>query len=437
MRTHFKGLMLPMVALIVAAVAMLASAPFIANAQPTDPGTLAFPLLGSLMPVVIPSKPHAVNDLGNYNETFFAQEALIQLEKVLGMAGRIHRGYQPDPQTQGDTIQIRKPSTFVAQDAPSTAQNIETEKTSVVLDKWKEVKFELTDKELSLTSDRIISDHIRPAAVALADQIDQDLASLYRSVPWYSTLSATPTLKDIAKLRKVMFENKVPLTSGNLHYMIDGGTELEYLSALAASGMQPNQQDSSLREGSMGRLFGFDTWANQNTPIHTGSGIADGVGAANGVQAKGASTLSLTGLSLSTTIKAGAIVVITGSAQQHVVTADTATDGAGAVAALPIYPKLPAAVAGATVVTIIDPAGAKAQTLAFHSHFACLATAPLSDLSSQLGAKVATISDPITNLSLRSRIFYEGNNSKVFVALDVLYGFKILNGNLAVRGPAA
>ena len=63
----------------------------------------------------------ATNTLGNYNETFFAQEALIQLEKALGMAGRVYRGYDPNPQVKGSTIQIRRPSSFTAQAAPMAA----------------------------------------------------------------------------------------------------------------------------------------------------------------------------------------------------------------------------------------------------------------------------------------------------------------------------
>ena len=33
------------------------------------------------------------NTLGIYDPLFYAQEALIQLEKALGLAGRVHRGY--------------------------------------------------------------------------------------------------------------------------------------------------------------------------------------------------------------------------------------------------------------------------------------------------------------------------------------------------------
>jgi hypothetical protein len=59
--------------------------------------------------------------LGNYNETFFAQEALIQLEKVLGMAGRIHRGYSPRPRPAATRSRSAVPATFTATDMPSTA----------------------------------------------------------------------------------------------------------------------------------------------------------------------------------------------------------------------------------------------------------------------------------------------------------------------------
>jgi hypothetical protein len=39
----------------------------------------------------------------------------------------------------------------------------------------------------------------------------------------------------------------------------------------------------------------------------------------------------------------------------------------------------------------------------------------------------------VTGLSVRARRFYDGNNSKLFMALDVLYGVKTLDPNLAVR----
>lgn len=388
-------------------------------------------LLGPLMGIPVMG---VTNTLGNYNETTFAQEALIQLEKVLGMAGRIHRGYSPEPKAQGDTIQIRRPSTFVATDAPAASSNLNTDSIAIVVNKWKEVKFELTDKDLSLTNEKIITDHIRPAAVALADQIDQDLATLYTQIPWVVALQATPTLGDIAKIRKQMFDNKVPLRDAqNLHYMIDGATELAFLTALSASGMMPNQQDTALREGSMGRLFGFDVWANQNTPLHTSGVAADAVGTVDGVNAVGATSVSISAVSAGITVKVGDVVAIAGDPQQYTIGAN-GTDADGAAFAITLSSGLKKATAGGEVVTITLVGANKFQTIGFHHNFAALATAPLSDMGKELGAKISTISDPITGLSLRSRMFYDGDNSKVKVALDVLYGFKLLDPNLAVRG---
>src|SRR5512143_3701211 len=109
------------------------------------------------------------NVITAYDETFYAQEALILVEKALGMAARVHRGYDATPQLQGSSIQIRKPSTFTAQDAPGSDQSLAAQYVTIPLNYWREVKFALTDKELSLTRDALIQEHIRPAAYALAD----------------------------------------------------------------------------------------------------------------------------------------------------------------------------------------------------------------------------------------------------------------------------
>ena len=52
---------------------------------------------------------------------------------------------------------------------------------TVTLDQWWGVKFSLTDKELTYTKEQIITEHIRPAAYAVADKIDQSVAALMRT----------------------------------------------------------------------------------------------------------------------------------------------------------------------------------------------------------------------------------------------------------------
>ena len=175
------------------------------------------------------------NTLGVYNPIFYAQEALIQLEKALGMAGRVYMGYDEERRSfgRGETISIRKPSTFTVQDAPSTAQDVQTETVTLTLNNWKEVKFKLSDKELAFTGERIINDHIRPAAYALADNIDIALATLYQDIPWFHTLNATPgsVVTDITGPHQILFDNAVPMD--DLHYMVNGALQNGFLANAA------------------------------------------------------------------------------------------------------------------------------------------------------------------------------------------------------------
>ena len=377
------------------------------------------------------------NTLGNYDPIFYAQEALIALNKALGMAGRVHRGYDPNPQQKGSVINITRPSVFEATEVNTstggTTQAVTPENVSITLDTWKEVKFGLTDKELTFTKEKIITDHITPAAYALADAIDLSLVGLYKKIPWKESISGTPVVADITGLRKALFNNRVPMN--DLHFMVDGSVEagLLALSAFAtADGAGQVGVDTQLR-GSLGTRYGFEFFANQNTPAHTSGTMADTEGALNADAEAGAVEIVIKSLTDTQTLKAGDIIKITGDAQQYVVTGDKTISGATTVG---IYPALAQKNLADAVVTVVLPSGTgatKNQCLAFHRHAFALAMAPLSDMGGRLGAQIATVADPVTNLSIRSRLWYEGNTSTVKVALDALWGVQVLNPNLAVR----
>jgi len=375
------------------------------------------------------------NSISAYNPIFYAQEGLIQLEKALGMAGRIHRGYDEEHRTfrKGDTINIRRPGTFTAQDAPSVAQNVEAGQLSLTLSYWREVKFAITDKELTISDSRIIDDHIRPAAYALADDIDQKGCALAWQCPWYYDLASTTAITDITGPYKTMFNNGVPMGDESmLHYMING--DLQYgLQNLAAfntvNGAGQPGLETQMR-GTLGRKFGFELFANQNVPSKTAHALVDAAGAVKTEAAKGATTLVLKSLGADTDgVKIGDSFVIAGNTQRYAVTAD-ATVSTNEMT-VTFTPGLAATAAVDAVVTL--ESDAHTANLAFHRNFAALATAPLSEMGNELGAKIASITDPKTSLALRSRLYYDGDNSQVVVALDVLYGWKVLDPNLAVR----
>jgi len=377
------------------------------------------------------------NTLGNYNPLFYANEALIQLEKALGMAGRIHRGYEEERKSfnRGETINIRKPSTFTAQDAPSTAQDLDTGTTALTLSYWKEVKFKLTDKELAFTGQKIIDDHIRPAAYALADDVDGRLASLYKDIPWYHTTNATPgsDIADVTGARRVLFDNNVPMGDDNLHFMVNGLMEQGLIGNSAFAQWQGAGQEgvNTQMRGTMGRRYGFEFFANQNVQSHTKGTMTELTLLTNGAMSKGATSGSFDDTTVTGTVVAGDTFVIAGNTQRYAVTA-TSTAAANAHASISFTPALVADVADGVVATFVMQS-TDAENLAFHRNAFALAVAPLPDMASELGAKVVTVTDPITGLSIRARIYYEGNSSEVHVALDILYGLKTLDPNLAVR----
>ena len=366
------------------------------------------------------------NTLGNYNPLFYAQEALIQLESQLGMASRVHRGYDDERRAfgKGDTISIRKPGTFTVNNAPATAEDLAPETSSIVLDQWKEVKFKLSDKELAYTQQRIIEEHISPAMYAMANHVDGVLCGLYTDVGNGIEVNdaGDKALTNIASARKVQRDLGVPM-DGNLNMMIDTTLENAFLIDSAfvqhqgAGATGVDQQKS----GSIGNKLGYDIFSSQNVKAHTGGG-----------NAKGATSMTIDSGTDADTFNAGDTFTITGDSQKYSVkTTVTTGSGAGTVV---ISPPMQQANLDDAVVTFDATVDYSGVGMAFHKNAFALALAPLPDqLPNNMGAQVATVSDPRTGLAIRSRMYYVGNSSEVHVAFDVLYGVKTLDPNLACR----
>jgi hypothetical protein len=218
--------------------------------------------------------------------------------------------------------------------------------------------------------------------------------------------------------------------------MLNGERTADFLALEAFSNAQWNSQNSAaMQRGSLGVRYGMEIFSNQNVQTHVPGTVvtgADQLGAVTGAHAKYATSLVVGSFAATETFKAGDTFVITGFTQRYAVTADlTLAGGAGT---LSISPPLQNALAGAEVVTVrVQGANNRKENIAFHKNAFAIAMAPLSEMGNELGAKVATIADPVTGLALRSRVFYVPDSSVVKVALDVLYGIKTLDPNLAAR----
>lgn len=396
-----------------------------------------------------------VNVLGNYNVTFFANEALIQLYKALGMAGRVHRGAEAERNGQGrelgDTINMRRPSHFTSQThvagTGTTAQDLVGQNVSMSLDQHQEVKFKITDRELAYTSERIINEHIKPAAYALADKIDNDLYTLAAKVGPKAIISGTANSTFITGPRKVLRGNNTPMDPNMVHYAIDTGLEAAFLDMdifhrADAAGPALNQE--ALLRGSLGIRFGVETFVSQNADVAvsamTSTATAstaggDRVMAINGAVAVNVATATLGGGTAAETLKVGDTFTVAGDDTVYILTANTTlSSGAGTITFYPAFRKnvIDTAVVTFVILNAVEEA-AMLRNVMFHRNAFALAFAPLPRTGDGRGAAIETVVDEISGVALRARMYYDGDTATNFVALDALYGMQTLDGQLATR----
>ncbi|MCP5041086.1 MAG: hypothetical protein GY944_08640 [bacterium] len=389
------------------------------------------------------------NTLGVYNPTFYAQEALIQLENHLGMASRVFMGIDRERSSfaKGETIQIRRPSSFTAADAPSSsAADATTETVTMTLDNYRDVKFAVTDKEFAFTGERIINDHIRPAAVALADDIDVKLNEQVRKIGPFFDAEEGLTAADIVAANRTMFDNKVPMNdTSNIFGEINGVGWADLMGVTAFTqwqGSGPAGAEAQ-RVGALGERYGINWFRNQNVQGDFVSGdAADLAGAVNlvGGYAVGSTSMAIDALTDTQTFTAGDTFTVAGDTQIYTLTAG-ATVSSNAITAS-FYPGLKIAADNNDVVTFAHPNGASEtsyENVVFHRNAFGLVLAPLPTYDEFFeggqgaSAKIAVATDPITGLSLRARIYMMPDIAELRVTLDVLYAVQVLDPNLACR----
>jgi hypothetical protein len=397
------------------------------------------------------------NVLGNYNPSFFANEALIQLFKALGMAGRVHRGAEAERNSTGnklgDVINLKRPSHFTAQShvagTGTTAQDIVGQNVAINLNSHEEVKFQVSDVEIAYSSERIINDHIKPAAYALADKIDQDLHALGATVGPKSDQTGTVDAGYITGPRKTLRNNNVPMDD-NIHYLIDSGMEAAFLDLgifheARITGDGNNTQ--ALMNGSLGKRFGVEVFASQNADVDVSAMTStvtkndesgDAVGAVNliaGYAANDTTTMLVDTLSLVETLQIGDTFTLAGDTTTYILTANTTlSSGAGSIT---FFPALRTNVVDDQVITFdfLDATqeAAHVRNLMFHKNAFALAFAPLPKTGDGRGAEIATVTDEISGLSVRARMWYDGGTATNLIAFDALYGAAVLDGQLATR----
>lgn len=174
----------------------------------------------------------------------------------------------------GDTLNIPYPGVFVANDktanTPVTLQVPTATTTTVQLNKHKEASFLVEDAARALANQDIMARYMEAAVIPIAEQIESDLLGLYTGFTNTVGTSGTDlTAAVLRSTRKLMNDNKVP--QDNRAIIISDKDEIALLGDSTLSTYFAYSQTQGIKEGSIGRLYGFDLYQSQLVPVVAGT----------------------------------------------------------------------------------------------------------------------------------------------------------------------
>jgi hypothetical protein len=373
--------------------------------------------------------------------------ALVILHQKLNFIGSINRAYDDSFAQEGakigSTLRIRLPNQYsVRSGAALTVQDVVENNTTLTVASQKGVDINFTSVELAMNIFDFSAQVLEPAMAVLAANIEADALNMALDVYNQVNGQTNPqTFKNVLQGRKILRDNLAP--AGELMIRMNTQDNVDLVDSLKGLFQDSKNIATQYRDGIMGKTAGFEFAENTFLNTYT-RGAENAAYTVNGAGQTGATL----------TIQAGAgafnkgdvftigvfrvhpeTKVNTGNLQQFVVTAP-ALSGATTIS---ISPSI--VTSGPTQNVVASPANAAAlvfagtastatgQTLAYHKDAFTFATADLllPDGVHFAGRKVQD------GISMRIVRMYDINNDKMPCRLDVLYGYKTIRPQLAVR----
>ncbi|MEV7684271.1 P22 phage major capsid protein family protein, partial [Streptomyces sp. NPDC088341] len=209
-----------------------------------------------------------------------AQAALANLYETTVMASLVHRDYEDTfAGAVGDTITIRKPAKFVAQEfnraAGITVQDATESGIPMSLNHFADVSFAVTSEDLTLKITDFSERLLAPAMEAIAQKIDRDLLALRSDIVIKVGTNAGELWNDPRVLLAAGRELTKRSVPSSQRYAVTGPTmAAEWLKDDLMNRADARGDTQGLIEAAIGRKFGFDTYETNNIVTPTpGAGI--------------------------------------------------------------------------------------------------------------------------------------------------------------------
>ena len=395
--------------------------------------------------------------------TVIAKEALMMLENNMVAGMNVYREYKNEFVKIGNTVTIRAPVKFqVTKARTRTATTITENSITLSCSTQAHVSWDFATADLKMTIDDYSNRYIKPASNVIANTIDSDITALWKNVyneVYESTGFIDPaTFMVLGKAAQRLDEEAAP--QDDRVVLLNPAANWSLANALSSLYVQ-GANEQALRKGYLGKIANFDIFMDQNIASQTVGAFST---ATTGIIVTGTGTQQGTYLSLgcfqitgSQILKAGDVFTIanvyavnpvsgnsTGVLRQFVVTADASCAAAATTSGQNVtvyvspeiidtgaYKTVNQAPAAGAVVTVIGTAGITTpQNLAFHKNAFALVVVPLDVPAGVWGARAT---NKQTGLSIRVIKQYAVDSDTEVCRLDVLYGVKCIQPNLACR----
>lgn len=219
----------------------------------------------------------------NFIPEVWSAQLLTSLKKSLVFAGPtvVNRNYEGEIANAGDTVRITSISRptvadYTKSSTTITPENLTDAARTLVIDQAKYFAFEVDDIDLrqSANGGALMSEAADEAAYALADTADQYVAGLYTGVDAGNAIGTT-AITSAALAVTGLINLKVKLDNANVptqgRYVI---VPPWYHGLLLGSDLfvrvDASGTSEALRNGMVGRAFGFDVLVSNNCVIATG-----------------------------------------------------------------------------------------------------------------------------------------------------------------------
>ena len=364
-----------------------------------------------------------------------ARRTLTRLMDNILFPQLCYRNYADTFQMRGDTIQIPIPVQLEAKEFNQSTgvayqDDVETS-VDLKLDTLATVDIEYTALERATSVDSLDALFIEPAAAALAEKINKDGMMLYRDIRQNCGIAGTTpdTLSVFANAQLTLNEAKAPQENRRAVWSPHAASRLQQIPSIVSANSYGSRE--TILTGEIGQVFGLRNFMSQAVAFHE-SGTLAGTAVTLTISkvTTGANpTIELTASMSSGTANIANKTLVVGDilrAENYdlLVTGDC-TASSGTKITAPVSAESAALAKNGDTVVVCGPHEAN---LVFHKEAFAFATRPLI---TPAGVESYTINH--NGISLRVVRGYDQKYKKDLLSMDILYGYKTIRPELAVR----